>query len=154
METMQQFNNVCVEEIENYYKKRKEIEEDIKNLETKKENLRYPRMKSIFTSIAEQIQKRLKASGYVFYGPFGLCCETTIYWLKDMEKDIIKDDNILGGLTLISNGNEWAIRDKNKVNDNYAKGSIAEMNGMNYATVQIEEKMNIDWLVEFAKEDG
>ncbi len=149
MENLEQFNKIFIKKIDAYYARTGKIAKQITDLEVKRNKLKYPLLMNVIKSIAEEIKKRLKASGYVRYGSFGMCCENTIYWLKDMKKSITDEENVLGNLCLINSGQGWDIRDTTKDTKSFASNSIGAANGMNHPTIQIDETMDIDWLVNF-----
>ena len=132
------------------YQKRKEsIRKEIAALEAKIERLRWTGFREFFKPMAEEVKKRLKAEGYVWYGPFGLCSEQTIYWLKDIKKCIPVKGNVLGSVTFIDGGT--AIRNRKKVSERFSKGTIGEMNGMNYETIKVTEKMDVEWIINWSR---
>lgn len=113
--------------------------------------MKYPKFEKVFIPIFDIIKQELKADGYLFYGPFGLCCERTVYWVKDIAQCITIEENILGSLTLISDSDGWMIRDENKDTGEFKNGTIGELNGMNSPSIKIDETMNIKWLLKFVK---
>lgn len=70
---------------------------------------------------------------YEFYGPFGLSCETTVYWFPTDGRNICDDETY--SLTVYPEGNMiqqfWLEYDTGKRENLYAPGTLGEVNGMN-----------------------
>lgn len=64
------------------------------------------------------------------YGPFGLCCKTSIYLREDMEKSITEQSTL--HITIEPPMNDGKIYyETGEVKEGYAKDSIGALNGMN-----------------------
>lgn len=124
-----------------------EAEKKINVLNKKNKNLKFHGgLRELFNNLAVEIQKKLNSSCFEWYGPFGLNNEQTIYFYKDKNKK-----KILGSICFVSFRDGYAIRDEKKNNGLYQKGTIGEMNGGNHPIIEITEKINLDWLVKWAK---
>jgi len=151
METLKDFNNSLIRREKTACTKRKNIRSQIDELQDKLDKMKYPDIMEVFKPIFEIIRKKLKASKFVMYGPFGLCGERTIYWLKDSQKDIDIDDNVLGSLCFINNTFGVEIRNENIDTKTHKQNTIGKLNGMNHPSIKINDMMDIDWLLEFVK---
>src|SRR3990167_9252887 len=113
-------------------KRTEEIKEQIKNLELVKGKIKYRHIIDALKPFMLQVQKGLNASCYKVYGPFGMCCSTSFYFLKDSEnRDICKKGNVLGHITIVSLGGGWELRNEKKDTKRYASGTLGYMIGMN-----------------------
>lgn len=90
----------------------------------------------IVKPLAEKIAKRFNLY-YDIYGPFGLDCQTSIYWSDKPEFDICKDRKIKITLYPRNYGkgqiDYWTGEETNQ----YPKGSIGELNGFNYVKASL-----------------
>jgi len=151
MKNLQDYNNFYIKKVGEYFATEHKIRQEIKDLEEEMNRLIFPSFEKVFIPIIKLIKKELKADGYEIFGPFGLSCETTIYWLKDVQKEITVKNNILGSLTIISNGDGWMVRNTSQTINKFNKRTIGEVNGGNYVSLEINEKMDIEWLLKFIK---
>jgi len=149
--TLKDYNESYIRSWKAYWKRKERIDEEIKALQKKQDGLRSMTLIKAFYPLFEEVRKSLNAKHFIHYGTFGMYSESPIYWLKENGDEITKKGNVLGSLCLISSGDGYAIRNHNKVVNNYGEGTIAEINGANYETIEITEKMDIDWLVKFVK---
>ena len=76
------------------------------------------------------IQKMPKYAGCKVetYGPFGMCCESSIY--------VKKGRNIIGDLCVIDCG-DWFSQRTYQLTNEYPSDSIGDLNGMNYKSVPL-----------------
>lgn len=147
-------NDNAIQAVDRHYKKRdllddeiamieKETEERIKAINLKKQRMKYPHFERVFKNLFQKMKEELKADTIKIYGVFGLSCESSVYFEKNKKT--------IASLCFIRPNNGWMIRDENKDTKKYPKGSIAGMNGDNYPTIKITEKMDVKWLIKFAK---
>lgn len=132
-----------------YSKRDKELREQIEALETKRKNLKYPHLIDYLNKLGRAIvlSKKIKgAVGFEVMGPFGLGNETSIYFKSGDRKT-----KTLAGATFTRYGDGYGLKDYSKNTGRFPKGSIGELNGGNYETIEITEKMTIDWFIRFAK---
>lgn len=154
MNTLKDFNNSYVRKENFYNRRRKEIVSQVNDLQSRLARMKYPSLEKTLLPIIKIIKQKLKANGHLIYGPFGIGCETTVYWVKDVEKEITTNGNVLGSLTLITDDFGWMIRDESKDSKHskhFKQGTIGELNGMNHPSIKITEKMDIGWLLKFVK---
>jgi len=135
--------------VTNHWKKEKKIDQQISDLEAKKGRMRYLYKTKHFKPILDLVKEKLGANFWEEYGPFGLCSETTYYFVKELG-DICKRGNVLGSICIVS-GDGWMLRDEKKNTGKYPKNSLGEVNGMNNPRIEFTEKMDVDWLVKWAK---
>lgn len=151
METLNDYNKSLIRREKSFMKRQGNIDFQIQQLENKKSKMKWPNLIKVFEPLCIEIQAKLNADGFVLYGPFGLCNEKTIYWLKDSEKDITVDGNVLGSLCFISDSDGVKIRNTNIDNKNCLPGSISYANGMYHPSIEIDNTMDIEWLLDFVK---
>lgn len=78
------------------------------------------------------------------YGPFGLECETSIYLRKDMSRSIC--DQTTYGLTIYPPNYEGVMKYQTTEKMNcYPKGSIGDLNGMNFIKAVLPDSINEIW---------
>lgn len=114
--------------IKKYEKLIEKHKEKIAKLDDKKYNIESPSwIDTILIPLAEELAKRLNLE-YDIYGPFGLRCETTIYFMKD--KSISITNQPVKGLTVTPELRENILMyDTGEVEEKYQFGSIGYMNG-------------------------
>lgn len=151
MKTLLDFNCSLIRREKLFSTKRNNIDLQVKELETKLDKMKYPDIMVVFKPIFKDIKQKLKADGFVMYGPFGLDNEKTIYWLKDIKKCITEKDNVLGSLCLISDPYGVSIRDVSITKNTFPNSSIGAMNGGNHPSIVIDDKMDIEWLLKFVQ---
>ncbi len=120
------------------------LESEIERIENRK--TMYPDFEKIFRPLAEEIKNKIGADRYEFYGPFGLNCE------RFYKVDAF-GEKILGSISFVHRNDAWALRNYAKKVNDYANGSIAEMNGDNYEVIKITEEMTIEWILRFIKRE-
>lgn len=153
MQTLKDYNKSLIRREKSFMTRRNNIDSQILQLEAKKRRMKWPDLMKVFEPLCIEIKKKLGASKFVLYGPFGLSNEKTIYWLKDSEKSITVDGNVLGSLCLISDADGVKIRDENTDNGRYRDDTIGKLNGMNHPSIEIDDTMDIEWLLDFVKRD-
>lgn len=127
-----------------YYEKRQTLENQIAKCQQKLKKLKSPSwINNIIVPLAKEIKNRLGKKAYEIYGPFGCECETSIYFAdkgKDGDIEITKVPTL--SLTVRPHwihdetysrtiGFELTYWTGNETNE-YAKGTIGELNGLNY----------------------
>lgn len=135
--------------------KEKNLEKQIKELELKLISFRENKkdsfwIKVILEPIAKKLLKELAYNHYEISGPFGLCCETSIYFYKN-ENSIISKSISFIPLELFDKGNTLGVRDYSKNKNIYPKNSVGEMNGMNYKTIELDDNVEIKTLKKYIK---
>lgn len=132
-----------------YDKRTKELNEQIEALEEKRKKLKYPHLIDYLNKLGRDVvlSKKIKgAVGFEVYGPFGLGNECSIYFKSGDRKA-----KTLGGATFTRYGDGYGLKDYSKDTGRFPKGSIGEMNGGNFETIEITKEMTIDWFVKFVK---
>ena len=139
---LKDFKDILIKKEKIFCKKTKRIEEEISKLQEeisklqeKMDKIKYPNFIKIFDPIFEKIKQGLKATVFFDYGPFGQNNETAIYWVKDYQKGIDRD-NILGSLWFVFN--EYGVKIKNEEE-------------VIFRVFEIDEKMDMEWLLNFVK---
>ncbi len=114
-------------------KKKKSIkllEKQIEKLESR--TYHYPSwVQTVLIPLANKITERIRLS-YEIYGPFGLSCETSVYFREDMSKSIC--DQPTKHITVIpkfSEDNFYLEYYTGEMINEYEQGSIGELNGWN-----------------------
>lgn len=134
-----------------YDKRNKELCDQIEALETKRKKLKFPHLIDYLNKLGKEIvlSKKIKgAVGFEVMGPFGMDNETSIYFYAG-ERDSKRKP--LAGATFARLGDGYGLKDYSKNTGQFAEGSIGELNGGNYKTIEITEKMTLDWFIRFAK---
>ena len=88
------------------------------------------------------------------YGPFGLECQTSVYLRQDMSRSIC--DQPTYGLTVYPPNDKGVIKyQTGEKTDTYPKGSIGDLNGMNFVQAELPDSIEEIWkLMEYSsKED-
>jgi len=140
---LNELNNKYIRSANAYSKRTRKIDREIKELEAKRERMKYPDFWRTFKPLCEVIKKRLGADIIKTYGPFGLCNERSAYFGKGGET--------VGSICFVSGGDGWALRNENENTKRYAEGTIGAMNGMNYPVIGIDNEKDIDWVMEFVR---
>lgn len=126
---------------EKIQEREKQIERLKKKLE-KRKNSYYEKdfsgwIETIVKPLMRDLEKHTGLHGEI-YGPFGLCCKTTIYLREDMERSITKQSTL--HITIeppMDNGKIYY--ETGEVKEGYAKGSIGELNGMNMVMAELPD---------------
>lgn len=135
-----------------YEKREQELREQIELLENKRKALKYPHLIDYLNKLGRDVvlSKKIKgAVGFEVYGPFGsfgLGNEYSIYFKSGDRKA-----KTLGGATFTRYGDGYGLKDYSKNTGIFPKGSIGEMSGGNFETIEITKEMTIDWFVKFVK---
>lgn len=140
-----------------YYSKQRKLEAQKRAIEKKVEviekqikDMRYPHLLDYLKKLGKAALPLIPgAVDFKTYGPFGLGCECSIYFHSKGKKG--KEGKTLGGATFTRYGDGYGLVDYSKDTGRFPKGSIGEMNGGNYNTIEITEKMDLAWFVKFAK---
>ncbi|MCK5608581.1 hypothetical protein KAR91_42255 [Candidatus Pacearchaeota archaeon] len=151
MDTLKDFNDSYIKKVKAYYTRQKKVRKQIEALKAKEDSMRYPTFETVLSPIIELIKQKLKAKGHLIYGPFGLGCETTVYWVKDKKKEITVKSNVLGSLTFTRVGTGWGLQDRSVTTNKFPKGSIGEINGGNHLDIPIDDKMDMKWLLWYVR---
>lgn len=134
------------------------LEETIAALSEKRRHLKRPFwIEEIILPIAKELTKFFPNREYEIFGPFGLCCETSIHFYKKgvNEKNKHLRNNCLSitftPRELMSGSASLSIRDYSKREEKFAKGTIEDINGMNFVTTEIIDSTDIKELVKFVR---
>ena len=131
-----------------YYNKERKLQEQIDLLEKKRKSLKYPHLIDYLNKLGRAVvlSRKIKgAVGFEVLGPFGLNNECSIYFKSGDRKT-----KTLASATFSRYGDGYGLKDYSKTSNSFLKGSIGELNGDNYKTIEITEKMTLDWFVKFA----
>lgn len=130
--------------------KKRNIQIEISNLEVKINQLErervqtdYPNwIQAIVNPLAQKLSKDLNLE-FDIYGPLGVNARTTIYLMEDIKKGIIQQATY--SITLIPSDlvNGIIHYETGETTDEYPKGSIGELNGMNYISKELPEYSEI-----------
>jgi hypothetical protein len=132
-----------------YYSKQRELEKQRDAIEKQLSDMKYPHLLDYLKKLAKAALPKIKgAVGFETYGPFGLGNECSIYFYGPGTE---KKRKTLAGATFTRYGDGYGLKDYSKNTGCFPKGSIGEMNGGNYNTIEITEKMTLDWFIKFAK---
>lgn len=94
-------------------------------------------IETIVKPLMHDLEKHTGLHGEI-YGPFGICCKTSIYLRKDMKESITEQSTL--HITIEPPTNDRKIYyETGEVNNRYAKGSIGELNGMNKVKAQLPD---------------
>jgi hypothetical protein len=132
-----------------YDKKEKELREQIAQLEAKRKGMRYPHFLDFLKKLGKEILPKIKgAVGFEVYGPFGMGNECSIYFHGPGTE---KKRKTICGASFRRYGDGYGIINYRKKTKDYPKGSIGEMNRMNYEVKEITQDMNIEWFIRFMR---
>jgi hypothetical protein len=85
------------------------------------------------------------------FGPFGLTCEYSIHFYRIGSQNPYKCDKDIKSLTFVP-GNfdegEIYLRDFSVYSGQFNKGTLGEINGMNYGCLPIPKENTVQWLLE------
>lgn len=139
--------------MKSYRAKQKRLESQKDAIDARLKNMRYPSMKNYLNRLGKAALPLIKgAVSFEIYGPFGMCNEWSIYFRSNKKDPKSPGDfKTLAGASFARTDEGYGLRDYSKNTGRFAKGSIGELNGMNYPTIEITEKMTLDWFVKFAK---
>ena len=138
-------HNRFVSSEKKYYSRQDDLRKKIAALEKERSDDNYPHFLNFLTRFGKRLKPLIKGATKIdIYGPFGLGNECSIYFSD-------KNEKILASATFTSNGEGYGIKDYSKNTGTYPKGSIAEMNGANYNTIEISDKMTTEWFIKFMK---
>lgn len=118
--------------------KRTKIEERIERaykqieaIDKKVDKLVKPSKYDLFEDVAKKLADHFGLH-YVIYGPFGMECETSAYFIKDPKKSITEQETFSLTVRLWRSSDEdWFVYDTGKRTDEYKRGSIGYLNGLN-----------------------
>lgn len=108
------------------------------------ENNRFPSwIDTIIVPIAEEMLKQMPDRHYRILGPFGLAAETSIHFYNKEETDTL-DITFVPDLENCT----VSLKDYSKNCQLYAKGTVGELNGFNYAIIPLKDTIEelMEWL--------
>lgn len=147
MESLYQIHNRFLNSSKKYYARQDELRDKIAELEKQRSEDEYPHFLTFLRRFGKRLKPLIKGTVKIeIYGPFGLGNECSIYFNG-------KNDKILASATFTRYGDGYGIKDYSKNTGTYPKGSIGEMNGGNYNTIKITNKMTAEWFVKFMKKN-
>lgn len=132
-----------------YDKRLEKLRKEISDLEAKKDRMRYPHFIEYLKKLGKQILPKIKgAVSFEVAGPFGLGNECSLWFYGPGTE---KTRKVICGASFRRYGDGYGLKDYSKKSNRFPKGSIGEMNGMNYRTIEISKDMNIDWFIKFMR---
>lgn len=103
----------------------------------------------IVKPLAERLSEMVNMP-YEIYGPFGLSCETSLYFRKDMSKSICNQPTM--SITLVPHDLKYAISYKTgEKTQKYAPNTIGDINGFNDITKPLPD--NYEEIVAIVKKN-
>lgn len=147
--------DLMYEETERIKEKIEERKKQIERLKKKLEKRKNDYYKKDFPNWVETIVKPLmydleEKTGLhgEIYGPFGLCCKTSIYLRENMEKSITEQTTL--HITIEPPTSDGKIYyETGEVKGGYAKDSIGTLNGMNKVVAELPD--TIEAIVELLR---
>lgn len=101
-------------------------------------------IEGVLYPLAKRISGELNGMPWEIYGPFGLSCETTVYFFPGDGRDICKDETY--GITLYPQMSEekgfYLTYDTGKRTNNYPEGSIGWMNGFHHVQAELPDDIS------------
>ena len=145
MKTLLDLEQSCVKAQKSYWKKSQAIKNQIAELNGKSQRMKYPHLLNYLDKLGAQTLPLIKnATGFETLGPFGLGNECAIHFND-------KKNKIIASATFTNFGDGFGLKDYSKNLKLVPENSISGMNGGNYKTIPITEKMTIEWFVKFVK---
>lgn len=95
-------------------------------------------IETIVEPLMRGLEKETGLHGEI-YGPFGLCCKTSIYLREDMGKSITEQDTI--HITLEPPYEGKLFYETGEIKGEYRKDSIGELNGMNNVLEELPDSI-------------
>lgn len=140
-EARERFNKEIEKRRERIKRAEKQIEQ-LKNRQDKEyaywfDDVVYPLMHDL---------EKLAGDGWYgeIYGPFGLECQTSIYLRRDMSRSIC--DQPTYGLTIYPPNDNGVMKYQTEEKTNtYPKGSIGDLNGMNFVQAALPDSIEEIW---------
>ena len=141
----------------NYLKRADTIdkyEAKIKALENKKQKLqdRNSWVSTLLKPLARQMCKALNTKHWEILGPFGLNCETSIWFWNTKEEH--KECNVYS-ITFRPNINRdnpstfgFTVKDYSVNTKRYASGTLGEVNGGNYPSIFPPDDADLQWFLD------
>lgn len=109
----------------------------------------------IIVPIAKELAKRYPDRTYEILGPFGIGARVSIHFYRN---GIENPDRWINNNCISITFEPGAFKDRqmyiidySKNSGKYAKGTIGELNGFNYAEVEIPVDATIDWIAQWVK---
>jgi hypothetical protein len=120
-------------------------------IESRSNAAQYPHfMDGVIRPVADAVLALLPGYEYEIYGPFGLCCEVSVYFTKKglSEKDRMRGENFRA-LHFVSAGENDVVklRDYSINTGKFPEGSVGSMNGMNHPEVAIPPEADAKWFL-------
>ena len=123
--------NAIDEKRESINRRIERAKKQLEALERKHKKLDRPSKYGLFEEIAKKVAEHLNLH-YVIYGPFGMECETSAYFVEDPNKSITEQKTLSLTVRLWRSSDEnWFEYDTGKRTNEYKKGSIGYYNGLN-----------------------
>lgn len=132
-------------EIEKRYERIQRAERQIEKLKNKKENEYAYWFDDVVTPLMNDLAKFAGDGWYgEIYGPFGVQCETSIYLRKDMSKSICEQPTYRLCIYPPDDNGVMKYQTDECINK-YPKGSLGELNGMNYVKALLPDTVEEIW---------
>ena len=153
LEATSQFNILERE----YLSKLHKLEQEVTQLKGELRQLKYPHwIDFLVKPVAEELIKLLPGHYYEILGPFGICNSTSIHFYKQgiTEQNKFEEDNCVG-ITFIpldlTHEGSIGIRNYGVDTHEFEKGTVGEVNGMNYPTIRLAPTTKIKDLLQYVK---
>jgi len=134
-------------------------EAQLERLNTKLRKLPFPSwLDHLVRPIANELEKVYPDYHAEILGPFGICSETAIHLYKKglNREELWAEENREAGsiksITFIPGDlgeGEISIRNYEENTGTFRKGTIGELNGMNYPSIELPEEADIEWLKQY-----
>ena len=144
MKSLKQLEQNCTKAQERYWKKDHALQDQIATLEGQRKAMKFPHLLDYLEQLAKKCIPLIKgAISAETLGPFGVGCECSIHFKNNKGK-------VIASATFTHLGKGFGLKDYSKKLNVAPKGSISDMNGGNFRTLPITEKMTVEWFVKFA----
>ena len=145
-EYVRKHNHYAIErnKIESQIEQRKK---QLERLEKKLHNLEHPSwIDELVEPIAKAMICKMPDRYYDILGPFGMCSEISIHFYKSVfeHNQLFEGDNCKSITFRPKNLDvgELVLVDRNQDSHQYAKGTLGEVNGMNYLEIPMKDSIN------------
>ncbi len=137
---MKEITDKYAKRLKRYYTRTNNLETEIKELQGKLERLNCPSwIDEIIKPIAELLVKKMKNRYYEILGPFGMCSTTSIHFYINGNKNQLENCRSINFRPVDLEIGKIEIVDYDNNTNEYKKGTIGEVNGMNYRTIPMPD---------------
>ncbi len=145
---MKEITDKYAKRLKRYYTRTNNLEAEIEESKRKLGKLNYPSwIDCIVKPIAELLVKKIKNRYYEILGPFGMTHETAIHFYINGSEGDIKTCRSIDFRPINLEKGEIRIVDYDNDTNRFKKGTMGEVNGMNYETIPMPE--TIDELLKY-----